>query len=139
LGVGTNQFETHPFDIMITIAFEEIEQYRDELADDPIALKALEMIADCEGDLEDAAISLALQAGQEPDRSEQWLDSLTKRWRVFLCQTGIKESLEAGTIANAVKLLASETDIPNVLALPVILYATKLGVQNFCQPLQEKR
>lgn len=124
---------------MITIAFEEIEQYRDELADDPIALKALNMIADCEGDLEDAAISLALQAGQEPDRSEQWLDGLAKRWRVFLCQTGIKESLEAGTIANSVKLLAAETDIPNVLALPVILYAIKSGVQDFCQPLQEKR
>lgn len=124
---------------MITVTFDEIEQYRAELADDPIALKALNMLADCEGDLEDAAISLALQVGQEPDRSEQWLDGLAKRWRVFLCQTGIKESIEAGTIATPVKLLAAETEIPGVLALPVVLYAVKTGVEEFCKPLQEKR
>jgi hypothetical protein len=124
---------------MITVTFDEIEQYRDELADDPIALKALDMLADCEGDLEDAAISLALQVGQEPDRSERWLDGLAKRWRVFLCQTGIKESIEAGTIATPVKLLAAETEIPGVLALPVVLYAVKTGVEEFCKPLQEKR
>lgn len=128
---------------MITIAFEEIEHYRDTFAHDPIALKALDMIEDCDGDLEDAAISLALQAGQEPDRSEQWLNGLAKRWRVFLCQTGIKESLESGlesgTIADSVKLFATETDVPKVLALPVILYVLKSGIEDFCKPLQEKR
>jgi len=123
---------------MVIVTQEEIEQYRTELAEDPIALDALDMIEDCEGDLEDAAISLALRVGQEPDRSENWLDGLAKRWRTFVCQAGLKESLMANSIANAVKLLAAETTIPDVLALPVILYVVKTGVEGFCQPLREK-
>lgn len=123
---------------MIVVTLEEIEQYRTELADNETALSALQMIEDCEGDLEDAAIALALRVGQEPDRSEQWLDGLAKRWRAFICQAGIKDSLRSGSIANPVKLLAAETSIPGILALPVILYAIKTGVEDFCRPLGEK-
>lgn len=123
---------------MFIVTPEEIEQYRIELTEDPVALSALDMIEDCEGELEDAAIALGLRVGQEPDRSENWLDGLAKRWRPFLCQAGIKDALAAGSIANAVKLLAAETTIPDVLALPVILYATKTGIEEFCKPLQEK-
>lgn len=123
---------------MIIVTREELEQYRTELADEASALSALDMLEDCEGNLEDAAIALGLRVGQEPDRSEDWLDGLAKRWRAFVCQTGIKESLMAGSIANAVKLLAAESSIPDVLALPVILYVVKTGVEEFCKPLQEK-
>ncbi len=123
---------------MIELTSTEIEAYRSALADDPISLTALEMIEDCEGDLEDAAIALALRVGQEPDQSDQWLDRLAKRWRAFVCQAGIKDALQAGSIASAVKLLAAETSIPNLLALPVVLYVVKTGVEDFCKPLQEK-
>lgn len=123
---------------MVVITPLEIEEYRSQLADDPVALSALDMIEDCEGDLEDAAIALGLRVGQEPDRSEQWLDGVAKRWRAFVCQAGVKDALQAGSIASAVKLLATETSIPNLLALPVVLYAVKTGIEDFCKPLQEK-
>ncbi|MBD3883873.1 hypothetical protein IFO70_19105 [Phormidium tenue FACHB-886] len=121
---------------IVTLA--EVAQYRSELADDPNALRALDMIEDCDGDLEDAAIALALQAGQEPDESDRWLEGLAKRWRSFVCQAGIKDYLMTGAVANGVKLLAAETSIPPTLATPVILYALKTGVEDFCKPLQEK-
>ena len=124
---------------MITVTLEEIERYRVELASNSAALKALDMIEDCEGDLEDAAIALALQVGQEPEQSERWLDGLAKRWRVFVCQADIKESLMAGSALNAVQLLETSTDLPNVLAVPVVLYVMKTGVEDFCKLLQEKR
>lgn len=123
---------------MIILSSEEIAQYRSQLSTNEIALQALDMIEDCEGDLEDAAIALALHVGQEPDRSDQWLDGIAKRWRVFLFQTGIKEALHAGSIASATTLLAAETDIPAILATPVVLYAIKTGMEDFCKPLQEK-
>ncbi len=122
----------------IRVSLEEIEQYRVALADDPIALRALEMIEDCEGDLEDAAIALALQVGQEPDQSDRWLDSVAKRWRVSLCQGGIRENLAAGNVAEAVRSLSSETMVPSALATPIALYVLKTGVESFCEPLQEK-
>lgn len=123
---------------MIILSSEEIAHYRSQLAEHETALKALDMIEDCEGDLEDAAISLALQVGQEPDRSEQWLDSIAKRSRVFLCQTGIREPLQTGSVGHAVALLAQETTIPAILATPVVLYVVKTGIEDFCKPLQEK-
>ncbi|HEY9642498.1 MAG TPA: hypothetical protein V6C57_18570, partial [Coleofasciculaceae cyanobacterium] len=130
--------ELKPTNIMLIVTLEEIEQYRAELADDPVALHALDMLEDCEGDLEDAAIALALQVGQEPNQSDRWLEGLSKRWRSFLCQAGIKDYLLSGSIANAVKLLAAETTIPAALATLVILFAIKTGVEDFCKPLQEK-
>ncbi len=123
---------------MIILSAQEIAHYRSELSDDEMALRALDMIEDCEGDLEDAAIALGLQVGQEPDRSDQWLDGIAKRWRVFLCQTGIKEQLQSNTVANAVALLSQETSLPSLLATPVVLYVVKTGVEEFCRPLQEK-
>jgi hypothetical protein len=123
---------------MIIYSSQEIAQYRSQLADSTVALQALDMLEDCEGDLEDAAIALALQVGQEPDRSDLWLDGLAKRWRVFLCQQGIQETLQTGTVTNAVTLLIEETTIPSLLAVPVVLYVMKTGVEDFCKPLQEK-
>jgi hypothetical protein len=123
---------------MITLSSTEIAQYRSELAENNLALRALDMIEDCEGDLEDAAIALALQVGQEPDHSDQWLESVAKRYRVFLCQIGLRETLQSGTVAQAVSLLAEETAIPHILATPVVLYVAKTGVEEFCRPLQEK-
>ncbi|MFM7427339.1 MAG: hypothetical protein ACKO7W_20455 [Elainella sp.] len=123
---------------MITLSSIEIAQYRSQLSENSLALRALDMIEDCEGDLEDAAIALALQAGQEPDQSDQWLESIAKRCRVLLCQTGLRETIESGTLAQAVSLLAEESTIPHILATPVVLYVAKTGVEEFCKPLQEK-
>ena len=123
---------------MIMLSSENIAQYRSQLSDNEIALQALDMIEDCEGNLEDAAIALALQVGQLPDCSEAWLDGLAKRWRVFLCQTGLKETLRAGSVTSAISLLAAETSIPAILATPVVLYVAQLSMEDFCKPLQEK-
>jgi hypothetical protein len=123
---------------MIMLSSEDIAQYRSQLSNNAMALQALDMIEDCEGNLEDAAIALALQVGQEPDRSDFWLEGLAKRWRVFLCQTGLKETLQAGSVLSAINLLAAETDIPAILATPVVLYVAQLGTEDFCKPLQEK-
>lgn len=123
---------------IVRVTLEEIEQYRAELANDPIALRALEMIEDCEGDLEDAAIALALQVGQEPDQSDNWLDGVAKRWRVSLCSGELKENLLAGSVGQAVRSLSTDTTLPSALATPIALYVFKTGVEAFCEPLTEK-
>lgn len=124
---------------MIFLTSVEIIEYRAELAADPDALEALDMIEECEGNLEDAAISLAIQSGQQPDTSEAWLQSFSKRWRVFMCDPAFREKLQEDTIANAVKSLATETSIPPTLATPVVLYVLKSGIDDFCRPLEELR
>jgi hypothetical protein len=123
---------------MITVTFEEIAQYRSELSASPEALRALDMIEDCEGDLEDAAIALALQARQEPDTSERWLEGLAKRCRAVLCQGDLRANLAAGSLQEAMRSLAQATDLPPSLATPVIIYVLKTGLEDFCKPLEEK-
>lgn len=123
---------------MVILTQNEIDHYRSVLADNPNALRALDLIEDCEGDIEDAAIVLALQAGQEPDRSDRWLESVAKRWRAFLCQENLKQQLETGSVADVVQALAAETTIPSVLAVPVVIYVLKVGVGAFCKPFEER-
>ncbi len=123
---------------MVTVTPEEIAQYRSELSADSGALAALDVAEDCEGDLEDAAIALALKAGQEPDQSDRWLEGFAKRWRAYICQSGFRQSMGTGAIAKGVQLLAAEMAIPSGLATLVLIYIHKTGVDIFCKPLEEK-
>ncbi len=122
---------------MIQVTADQIEQYRAQLVDYPEALKGLDLLADCEGELEDAAISLALRAGMQPDTSDRWLDGLAKRFRAVVCQPRLRE-LVGQDLKAAVEALAAIAAIPPALAIIVILYVQLTGVDLFCKPLQEK-
>lgn len=117
----------------ISLTSEEIARYREQLSDHPVACKALDAIEDCEGDLEDAAIDLALHAGQEPNVSEGWLDSMAKRCRPVLCEPSVREQLDRDEIAGPVKALVEAKLCPPVLVAPVVFYAVKTGVEDFCK------
>ena len=122
----------------IIVTPEEIVQFRAELASYSEALAALDELADCEGDLEDAAISLAIQVGQEPDTNDRWIEGLAKRWRHVICQENLRENLDQGAIANALLLMTEHTTLPLKLATPVTIYVLKTGVSDFCEALTVK-
>ena len=122
----------------IIVTPEEIVQFRAELANYSEALAALDELADCEGNLEDAAISLAIQVGQEPDTNDRWIEGLAKRWRHVICDNSLRENLEQGAIANALLLMTEHTTLPLKLATPVTIYVLKTGVGDFCQALAAK-
>ena len=123
---------------MIVITSQEIALFRSELAAYTEALKALDEIEDCEGNIEDAAISLAIQAGQEPNISENWLDGLAKRCRVAICKSEIKEELTNGRLNAAFGDLVAASICPEILITAVIIYVFKSGVNEFCEPLEYK-
>jgi hypothetical protein len=122
---------------MRPLTSQEIAQYRSQIAQFPEALQALDTIEDCEGDLEDAALSLAIQVGQQPDRND-WLEGLAKRCRVALCQSSVKTALSEGQLAPAIAFLMEEKICPTLLLTPVILFVLQSGIEEFCQPLSEK-
>jgi hypothetical protein len=122
---------------MITVTPKEIAQYRFQLADYPEAIAAMDVIQECEGNLEDAAVVLAIQEGQEPDRSaRERLEGLANRCRPIVCQENFKDDLLAGLVAGAVESLAVSMAIPPGLATPVVIYAVKIGVKNFCKDFE---
>ncbi|MEL6602807.1 MAG: hypothetical protein AAFP20_06210 [Cyanobacteria bacterium J06614_10] len=124
---------------MITLTPDEISQLQACLADYPDAIAALQEISDCDGDIEDAAISLALRAGQEPDTNEQWLAGFSKRYRHIACQPQFREALLADQPGTLVNYLTQESDCPALLAAPVAIYIFKSGVEHFCHSFDNSR
>ncbi len=122
---------------MATLSPDEIEQFRAQLSNYPPALKALTEIEDCEGNLADATISLAIRAGQQPQEDNgEWLADLAKRCRAVICQAIPRQNLETGAIDKTIIAVASSELIPAALATPVVLYVLKSGLAEFCQAFE---
>lgn len=122
---------------MLPLTSQEISQYRSQLADYPEAVIALDEIENCEGDLEDATLNLAIRAGQQPDRSDL-LNGLAKRCRAEICQDIFQQELMNGNLIAVVDALIKAKICPSILVTPVVLYVMKQGVSQFCEPLSYK-
>ena len=122
---------------MTPLSSQAIAQYRSQLAAFPDALEALDTIEDCEGDLEDAALSLGIRVGQEPEEND-WLDLLAKRCRVAVCEQHFQEALLAGNVAEVVEHLMEIKLCHPLLVVPIVLFVAETGVQQFCEPLAFK-
>ena len=121
---------------MTIVTSQEIAQFRSQLANYPEAMTALDAIEDCEGDLEDAAIALAIRAGQQPQRDNaEWLDALARKCRAVICQKEFREDLLNGKVSPVMRYLAETPLLPSVLATPVLMYILKQDVNQFCEPL----
>ena len=116
------------------LSSQEISYYRDQLAEYESAMKALDMIEDAEGDLEDGATSIALVIGQTPDRVD-WLDGWAKRCRVAICEENFRADLLDNYIETTVNYLLEKQICPSLLVTPVIIYVIKQGINEFCEPL----
>ena len=121
---------------MTLVTAEEIAEFRIKLADYPEAMRSLDAIEDCEGDLEDAAMGIAIKIGLEPELSNtEWLASLAKKCRAIICQQDFRVDLINGDFAAIWSLLVSSNLCPKLLILPVLMYVFEQGVNKFCEPL----
>jgi hypothetical protein len=121
---------------MTQVTSQEIALFRSQLVDDPVAMEALDLIEDCEGDLEDAAMTLAIKAGQEPERANsEWLNALAKKWRAVICESEFREELANNSILGMMAHIRTMPTFPKILATPVLIYVLKHGVNSFCEPL----
>ena len=121
---------------MTKVTSQEIALFRSQLADDSSAMEALDLIEDCDGDLEDAAMSLAIRAGQEPGiTNSEWLDAMARKWRSLLCQQEYREDLLSSSVVRIMERLKKMPSFPESLATPVLIYVLKQGVTDFCAPM----
>ncbi|MDH6089728.1 hypothetical protein [Umezakia ovalisporum] len=121
---------------MTTVTSHEIALFRSQLADDPTAMEALDLIEDCDGDLEDAAMTLAIRSGQQPEMTNsEWLDAMARKWRAVICQQEYREDLLSDSLVKIIEVLKKMPTFPTILATPVLIYILKQGINDFCQPL----
>jgi hypothetical protein len=120
----------------LIVDLTEITRLQAQLADYPEAMIALEVLADCEGDLEDAAMTLGIRAGQQPGLdNDDWLAAMAKRCRAALCRAEFRQDLVNGNWATALHFLQTKQVCPGLLAVPILLYADHIGINRFCEPL----
>jgi hypothetical protein len=127
-----------PFDRPINspIDPQTIANLQAQFADFPDAIAALETISDCEGDLEDAAMTLAIRVGQQPDiNNSEWLKGLAKKFRVIICQSEFRNDMVSGNLLTLFQHFITVKICPKLLILPVLLYVHEQGVNRFCEPL----
>lgn len=121
---------------MTTVTPQEIAKFRSTFANYPQAMQSLDLIEDCEGDLEDAAMTLAIKAGQQPEiANSEWLDSLAKKWRAIICQQELRGDLLEGSVDKLMEQMQKTPSFPSVLIAPVLIYVFKQGIPDFCKPL----
>ncbi|MEA5516557.1 hypothetical protein [Nodularia sp. UHCC 0506] len=121
---------------MTKVTSQEIALFRSQLADDSSAMEALDLIEDCDGDLEDAAMSLAIRAGQEPGMTNsEWLDAMARKWRAVICEQDYREDLLNNSLISIMERLKTMPSFPQTLATPVLIYILKQGVKDFCEPM----
>jgi hypothetical protein len=121
---------------MSKIDLQIVTELQVQFADLPDAIASLETIADCEGDLEDAAMTLAIRVGQQPDiNNSEWLEGLAKKCRVAICRSEFRNDMVDGNFMPLFQHFIQAKICPKLLILPVLLYAHEQGINRFCQPL----
>ena len=118
------------------ISDQEIAQYRQQFADYPEALDALDLIAESDGDLQESASLLALETGVSITRNRNILDELAQKCRQIICDDAFIDDLMGGLLTAGVATLAASGQIPAAVATPVVIYLTKTGVKNWCKSNQ---
>lgn len=118
---------------MTQVSSVAIARLRSTMAEYPESLIALDVIEDCEGDLEDAAMVLAIRYGLQPDQSNaSWLEAIARQCRGIVCQESMKSDLQQGTLGSVIAYLADSPLIPSILVAPTLMYILETGIEDFC-------
>jgi hypothetical protein len=122
---------------------EKIAQYRIEFADNENALIALDVIEEWEGDLADAAESIATRngiEGVEDNADFCWFAIVLNKCRDSICQKRyeiVREKIVPALIPTLTEMVAASflcpPGIATLLSTPIAIYIQEEGMDKFCQ------
>ncbi|WP_375328666.1 hypothetical protein [Microcystis sp. BLCC-F210] len=122
---------------------EQIAQYRIEFADNENALSALDVIEEWEGDLADAAESIATRngiEGVEDNADFRWFVIILNKCRDTICQPKyetLREKYLPALIPTLtgiiVGYLMCPPQVAGILSAIVAVYIQDQGLDKFCQ------
>lgn len=127
----------------IQLTPEQIAKYRTELADNADALAALNVIEEWDGDLADAAESIATRngiEGVEDNFDLRWFVDTLQKVRAYICQPkyeNLREKYLPALIPPLTDFIASSFMCPpgvaGILSAPFAVYIQEEGMDKFCQ------
>jgi hypothetical protein len=122
---------------------EAIAKYRTQLADYPDFLAVLDVIEEWEGDLADAAESIATRngiEGVEDNADFRWFVIVLNKCRDSICQPKyetLREKYLPALIPPLTDIIAGcfmcPPGVAGLLSTPVAIYISEEGMDNFCQ------
>ena len=123
---------------MIIVTQAEIEQYRSQLQAYPDALKGLDVLEECEGKLEYAAETIAIETGELHDNlgegnpnEPSWFEKSAEKLRPHICTPAFKDALNQG-LSAVMGLLIPVVGYSGLLIL-IIIYISKKNLDEFCK------
>jgi hypothetical protein len=124
----------------IQLTSEKIAKYRSELADNPDFLAALDVIEEWDGDLADAAESIATLngiEGVEDNADLRWFVIVLNKCRDSICQPKLREKYLPALIPTLTGIIAGYLMCPppvaGILSAIVAVYIQDQGLDKFCQ------
>ncbi len=127
----------------IVVTPEHIALYRKQLVDNQEALAALDVIEEWDGDLADAAESIAKRngiQGVETNADLRWFQQKLQESQKIICQPE-HEKLRDNFISTSLPvlteflatLLGCPPGVATVIATPFVLSIAQEGIDKFCQ------
>ena len=127
----------------IIVTPEQIALYREQLADNQEALAALDVIEEWDGDLADAAESIAKLngiQGVETNADLRWFTQNIQECQKFICQSkyeNLRNNSLSALISALTEFLAVSLGCPpgvaTMIATPFTLSIAQEGMDKFCQ------
>jgi hypothetical protein len=127
----------------VQLTSEQIAKYRSELADNSDFLAALNVIEEWDGDLADAAESIATRngiEGVEDNADMRWFVIVLNKCRDSICQKRyeiVREKIVPALIPTLTEMIAASflcpPGIATLLSTPIAIYIQEEGMDKFCQ------
>ena len=124
--------------VTLTVTPEEISQFRSELANYPEAslreqaLRELDVVEKCNGDLERATRVLARRAEESIIKGDYSFNKLVYKAREIMCKPENMEKLAKANQPLIVLELVAGFISPHFLVFIVTLILIKMGLEGFC-------
>ncbi|MEA5534494.1 hypothetical protein [Crocosphaera sp. XPORK-15E] len=116
---------------------EEIQQYREQLKDNPEAIAQLNIIERCGGNLEQATRILARRADFEEVRAGITWETALNQAREVICNDNFKDGLAPDLISGVIAALVTAGDpLLVAVATPCASYIVKTSLAKFCKQKQ---
>lgn len=130
-----------------TVTSQEIERVRNALSDSSEALTSLQVVEECNGNLQDATEVVLVESGLETELTRagtgldgDFLEKLAQRCRNVICQEEFQSEIVDEYSREFLSLLftaitaqlAALGNLPAALAIPVLMYVLKRGLKKFC-------
>jgi hypothetical protein len=119
----------------IRLTPEEIQQYREQLVGDATALKDIDLIEQCDGDLEYATERLARRSNIDilKGDEETFLRKITTQARQLVCHEQVRRDLAPNILGGLVGLFVTSGNAVFVaIATPLAIHIVRETLENFC-------